>query len=256
MPGARLVALVLGTFVAAAAASAPQAARPQSAAKSFERVKVTLPPAAKDASFAAFRQNLAAIAQRRVYEELARNVVAQGFFWDRDFADGFDAKKTGAENLAAAIRLEHESGSGWQLLADFAAEPTATEIPAAPGVVCAPGQPSYDQDDFDRLVDATRSTAADWVFPRADGLELRAAPRPTSAVVEKLGGYFVRVIGFDTAPANADPLHTSWARIAAPSGKVGYAAPNGLMSLSAPQLCYVKDITGRWRIAGFVGGAN
>ena len=194
------------------------------------------------------------IAAHRVFAELAGNVIAHGFFWDSDFTGSFNSKKTGAENLAAAIRLEEGSGRGWQMLADFAAEPTATEIAALPGVICAPGAPAFSQDDFDRLVDSTRTTAADWVFPRIEGLELHAAPRSASAVAEKLGGHFVRLLGFDTAPANADPLRTSWARIAAPSGQVGYVAPGGLMSPGAPQLCYVKDITGRWRIAGFVGG--
>lgn len=256
MPRARPVAIFFGTFIAAAPAFAPPPARPQPIAGSFERVNVTLPPAPSDPSFAAFRQQLAAVAKDRVFDELARNVVPQGFFWDRDFADSFDPKKTGAENLAAAISLEHGSGIGWQTLADFAAEPSATEIPAAPGVLCAPGRPSFNQDDFDRLIDATHSTAADWVFPRADGLELRAAPRPASAVVEKLGSYFVRVSRPEVAAAGADPLHASWTRITAPSGKFGYAPPGSLMSLASPQLCYVKDIIGRWRITGFVGPGN
>jgi hypothetical protein len=255
----RLVPIVLGAFIAAAPAFAQPAARPPAAAKPFEAVSVKLPPPPDDPSFAAFRQNLAAVAGRRVFDELARNVTPQGFFWDRDFAENFDPKRTGAENLAAAIRLEHGSGTGWQMLADFAAAPTASAIPAAPGVLCAPGRPSFDQDDFDRLIDATRSSPAEWVYPRAAGaasLELRAAPRPTASVIETLGSYFVRVIGFETAPANADPLHTSWTRIAAPSGKIGYAAPDTLNSLAPPQLCYVKGITGRWTIAGFVGGGN
>ncbi len=256
MPGARHVAIALGTLIAAAIVLAEQQARPQSAPGSFERVNVTLPRAPDDPGFTAFRQNLAAVAKGRVFDELARNVVQLGFFWDRDFADGFDANKTGAENLAAAIRLEHGSGVGWQMLADFAAEPTATEIPATPGVWCAPGRPSFNQDDFDRLVEASRSTTAEWVFPRAEDLELRAAPRPAGVVLEKLGSYFVRVIRFDTAPADADPLHAAWTQIRAPSGKVGYAAPDTLASLSSPQLCYAKDITGRWRIAGFVGAGN
>jgi hypothetical protein len=253
---ARLVPIVLGAFIAAAPAFAQSPARPSPAAKPFAAVSVQLPPPPNDASFAAFRQNLAAVARRRVFEELARNVTPEGFFWDRDFAKSFDPKLTGAENLAAAIRLEHGTGTGWQMLADFAAEPTASPMPAAPGVLCAPGQPSFAQDDFDRLIEATRTSPADWVYPRAAGLELRAAPGPTSALMELLGSYFVRVIGFATAPANADPLHTSWTRIAAPSGKVGYAAPDTLNSLSTAQLCYVKDITGRWTITGFVGGGN
>jgi hypothetical protein len=254
MSGVRSFVIALGMIAAAAAAVVPHQARSQPTAKPYERVRVTPAPVPADAGLAAFRASLAGIAVRRVFAELAGNVVPHGFFWDSDFTGSFDSKKTGAENLAAAIRLEEGSGRGWQTLADFAAEPTATEIAALPGVICAPGAPAFSQDDFDRLVDTTRTTAADWVFPRIEGLELHAAPRSASAVAEKLGGHFVRILGFDTAPANADPLRTSWARIAAPSGQVGYVAPGGLSSPGAPQLCYVKDITGRWRIAGFVGG--
>src|SRR5580658_10346719 len=90
------VAIVLGAFVAAAAALAPQVARPQPTAKSYERVKVTPAPVFQDASFAAFRQTLAAVAGARVFAEVARNVVPQGFFWVRD-SGGFDPKKTGVE---------------------------------------------------------------------------------------------------------------------------------------------------------------
>jgi hypothetical protein len=252
MSGARIHIIALG--IIAAATVVPHQARSQPTAKPYERVTVTPAAVPADVSFTVFRANLAAIAARRVFAELAGNVIPNGFFWDSDFTGAFDSKKTGAENLAAAIRLEEGSGGGWQTLADFATEPTATEIAALPGVICAPGGPAFSQDDFDRLVDATRTTAADWVFPRIEGLELHAAPRSASAVAEKLGGNFVRILGFNTTAANADPLRTSWARIAAPSGQVGYVAPGSLMSPGAPQLCYVKDITGRWRIAGFVGG--
>ena len=86
--------------------------------------------------------------------------------------------------------------------------------------------------------------------------ELRLAPHSESAVIDTLGSYFVRVLRSVTARANADPLRTAWTRVAAPSGKIGYAAPDTLMSLSAAQLCYGKDVTGRWTIAGFVGGAD
>jgi len=153
-----------------------------------------------DPGLAALRQHLAVVARDRVFDELARSVVPQGFFWDRDFADSFDPKKTGVENLAAAIRLEQGAGLGWQMLADFAADPTATGIPAAPGVLCAPGRPSFDQEEFDRLLDATYSIAKDWVFPRVGGLELHAAPRPTSAVLEKLGSYFLHIGRPDMGP--------------------------------------------------------
>lgn len=255
MSRAGSVAILFGALIAAALTPALPAL-PQPSTIPFAPVNVKLPPAPAAAGFAAFRQHLAAIAKDRVFDELARAVVPQGFFWDRDFTDAFDPKKTSAENLAAAIHLEQGTGLGWQMLADFAAEPTAAEIPTAPGVLCAPGRPLFEQDEFDRLLDTTRSAAADWVFPRADGLELRAAPRPTGALVEKLGSYFLRLARSGEAADTANALRTAWTRVSAPTGKLGFAAPGTLASLSAPQLCYVKDVVGRWRIAGFIGAGN
>jgi hypothetical protein len=256
MSCARLVPIVLSIFVAATPAFAQGGMRAEPSAQTFDSVSVKPSPPPGDPSFAAFRKTLAAVARNRVFEELARNVVSHGFFWDHDFANGFDPRRTGADNLAAAIRLEHGFGAGWEMLADFAAEPTATETPAMPGVLCAPGRPSFDQDDFDRLVDSTHSSPNEWVYPRAAALALRAAARSSANVVETLGNYFVRVIRFETVPANADPLHTAWTRIATPAAKIGYAAPDTLASLSPARLCYIKDVTGRWSIAGFIGAAN
>ena len=39
-------------------------------------------------------------------------------------------------------------------------------------------------------------------------------------------------------------------------GKQGFVAPGTLLSPYAERLCYARDITGRWRIAGFVGGGD
>ncbi len=248
--------LVVGILIAAVPLGAQSAVRRPVTIAPFEPVRVQLPPPPNDSSFAAFRQTLAALAQRRLFEELARYVTPQGFFWDGDFAKRFEPKRTGAENLAAALGLGDGSGIGWQMLADFAAEPTASARAPAPGVVCSPAKPNFDQEDFDGLIDATHFSRDNWVYPRAAGVELRLAPHSESAVIDTLGSYFVRVLRSVTARANADPLRTAWTRVAAPSGKIGYAAPDTLMSLSAAQLCYGKDVTGRWTIAGFVGGAD
>jgi hypothetical protein len=245
--------IVLAVVLAAGVARAQTPARLPVATKPYQPVAVKLPASPADPSFAAFRKDFAAIARGGVFDRLARIVVTHGFFWDRDFANGFDPKRSGVENLAAAVGLERGTGGGWQALAAFADEPTASETPASPGVLCAPGRPEFDSDDFDRLTDATRTNPSEWVFPRADGLDVRAAPRTESAVVEKLGQYFVHVVRFETAPANAEPVRTAWARIAIPSGKIGYAAPDTLMSLSAARLCYIKDIIGRWQITGYIG---
>jgi hypothetical protein len=253
MHRSRRIPIILAVVLAAPQAHAQGGSRLPVATKSYQPVAVKLPAPPADPSFSAFRKKLAAVARGRVFDSLAHYVAVQGFFWDRDFSNGFDPKKSGVENLAAAVGLERGTGGGWQTLVGFAEQPTASEVAAMPGVLCAPARPNFDSDDFDRLTDATHSNPSEWIFPRADGLEVRNAPRSESPLVEKLGQYFVRVVRFETTPANAEPIRTAWARIAIPSGKIGYAAPDTLMSLSAARLCYIKDITGRWQITGYVG---
>jgi hypothetical protein len=80
---------------------------------------------------------------------------------------------------------------------------------------------------------------------------MRTAASATGKVVETLGSHFVRVLG-----ETAKPARTSWAQIATPSGRVGFVGPGLLLSLACERLCYGKDVTGRWRIAGFVGAGD
>jgi hypothetical protein len=196
-----LAAIAIGALVAKSAVARSEPPRVQST-KPFAVVNVQLPTRPDDPSFAAFRQSLAALAQRRSFDELARVVVTRGFFWDHDSARRFDPKRLPAENLATALRLDQGSDSGWTMLADFAAEPTATASAASPGVLCAPGRPEFDQNDFDTLLDATRSTANDWIYPRTVGVVLHLRQSEESPVIDKLGSYFVRFLRFQTAPAN------------------------------------------------------
>jgi len=251
-----LAAIAFGAVAAVAPALALPKPPKIPVSKPFAAVNVRLPAPPSDPSFAAFRQSLAALARRRSFDELAHLMIANGFFWDRDSGKRFDPKRLPAQNLATALRLDQGSDSGWEMLADFAAEPTASPSSAAPGILCAPGRPGFDQNDFDALLDATRTTANDWVYPRVAGVVLHRRQSEESPPIETLGSYFVRLLRFQTAPANAVPLHTSWARIIVPDGKVGSVAPDTISSLSAAQLCYAKDITGRWVIAGFIGGGS
>ena len=266
-----LLALVSAAMAAPAAAQAPSRPPPPSVTPSptvrspaaspqtprpYQPLAVTLPLAPQDASFETFRKELAAVAKSRIYAELARLVTRQGLFWDRDFDGGFDRKRSAVDNLAAALRLEQRNGLGWSTLAMFAAEATAAPAAGRPGVICAPAAPSYDAIDFDRLIDVTRSSARDWAYPRADKTTVHAAPKSTAAAINTLGLAFVRVLGYEAKDDEADMVRSSWARVATPAGKVGFVAPGALMTLSPKRLCYGKDGSGRWSIAGYVSGGE
>jgi hypothetical protein len=250
----RHLALVLALLLAGGSAQAQTRATAQKPPphKPYDPVAVNIPPPFDDPGFAAFRKQLAEIARRRIYADLAAVVAPRGFFWDRDFGSSFDPSKTGVENLATAVGLEAGDGAGWSRLAGFAAEPGASPIGLRTGVVCGPPNPSYDEGALDRLMESTKTDSHAWTYPRIPAMAARAAPRANGAIVETLGSNFVRVLGYEAGEDDTEP-RTAWARVATPSGKTGFVAAGALRPLSAEQLCYEKDITGRWRIAGYVG---
>ena len=247
---------LLLSLVAVCAALPACAQSPPRPIKPYVPVAIALPAPLDDASFVAFRAALTAAAKGRVYAELAPLVTAQGFFWGRDFGQRFDPRKPAVDNLAVAIALESRNGAGWDTLAAFAAETSAEPLDSRPGVVCAPARPSFDSAALSRLFDLTATGSIDWAYPRAEQTPVRTAPQPDAAVTGTLGLQFVRLLGFEGPDSEPAPGRTQWARVALADATNGFVAPNGLMSLSAERICYLKDPVQGWRIAGYIAGGN
>jgi hypothetical protein len=245
--------IVMAVSFAALPAAGQAPPRPP---KPYAPVAITRPAPSDDASFIAFRAALAAAAKTRIYAELAPLVLTQGFFWGRDFGHLFDPRNPAVDNLAAAIALEQRNGAGWDTLAAFAVEATTEPLDSRPGIVCAPARPGYDTVAFSRLLDATYTNHIDWAYPRADETPVLAAPQPSAALAGTLGPHLVHLLGFEGPNGDPAPGRNQWARIALPDGKPGFVAPGSLMSLTAERLCYVKDLVGGWRIAGYIAGGN
>jgi len=223
----------------------------------YAPVAISLPAASTDADFIAFRNELAAVAKSRIYAALEPLVQLQGFFWERDFKRMFDPRRAAVDNLAAALQLERHDGSGWGLLAALATEGAIEPMASWPGVVCAPAPPKYDGVAFARLLNATHTKVANWFYPRLAEPELRLAPQPEAEVLDRLRLQFVRLLGFDGANGvEPAPERRLWARVATSDGKPGFVAPGNLTSLTAARLCYVRDLIGGWRIAGFIAAGE
>jgi hypothetical protein len=246
---APLFALVLAAWPATAQPK-PQTPKP------YAPVAITRPQAFDDASFAAFRRELAAAAKSRLYARLAGLVSKHDFFWDRDFGRELDPHKPAIDNLAAAIALEHDNGSGWAKLATFAANAMVEPLDSRMGVICAPAAPAYDSVAYAKLLDTTYTTPIDWAYPRTDETPVRGAPNADADAIGTLGPTFVRLLGFAGPDSEADPGRKLWARIAMPDGKSGFVAPGSLLSLTAERLCYAKDAAGGWKITGFIAGGR
>ncbi len=231
--------------VPAAPAPAPVTPAP------YKPVEITLPAAVADATFESFRKQLADVAQKKDRTALAR-LVAANFFWIPEDTDVADKTKPGIENLARAIGLDGRDALGWDALAGYAIERTAMTDPQRANVICAPGEPGFDEKAADELANATQTDASDWGYPTKDGIEVRSAAQANAPVIEKLGLYLVRVIP-DDSPANA--VMATFVKVMTPSGKVGFVPIDSVLPLVGEQMCYVKE-GGSWKIAGYLGGEH
>jgi hypothetical protein len=213
----------------------------------YTPLAVAPPKPYADQSLAAFRKELAGVAQKKDRAALAKLVVAKDFFWLKETGNAA-GKKTGIEALATALNLAAKDGSGWDMLAELSADETAAPYPDRPNTVCAPAGPEFKPEDFDKLVETTKTETEDWGFTAGD-LEVHATAQMTSPVIEKIGMIFVRVMP-DTAPnASQEAM-----RIVTPSGKVGFVTAESINPLGSDQLCYGKDASGAWKIVGMIGG--
>ena len=239
-------------LIAGACLSVPalaEQAKPQSPPKPYKVVAVQPPQAMKDASFEAFRKQLTGVAQKKDRAALAQ-IVSQNFFWISEDKDIADKTKPPIESLAKAIGLDGSDAEGWEILFNYAADPTADPNPDRSGVICTPGEPRFDDKAAEELERATGTETGDWTYPVRAGLEVRQTAKKTSPVIEKLGLHLVRVYPDELQAAADDETM----RIVTPGGKVGFVLADALRPLYEDQICYVKE-GAAWKIAGMIGGA-
>ena len=221
----------------------PQPAKPGP----YKVVAVTPPHSINDPAFEAFRKQIGEAAQRKDRAALAKLVVDQGFFWVRENGDRADKRKSGGDNLAAALGLNNKEG--WDMLASFADDSTGSPSSEHKGAVCAPADPTFDVKAFNDLMQATKTDPDEWGYPVSTDVEVRATPQPSGAVIDKLALAFVRVMpeGGPNAPA--------FLRVITPGGKTGYVSVDSVAPIGNDQVCYVKD-AGGWKIGSYIGGGD
>jgi hypothetical protein len=229
----------------AAAQDQPNASPP----RPYKAVTITPPKPFADPLFEELRKQLLDIAERHDHSALSRLVVTLGFFWDRENGNAADRHKSGVDNLAAALGLDNADGSGWDMLATFAGDPSASLSPNHKKTMCAPADPGYDRKALDQLIDETDTDPLDWGYPVSANVEVRAAGDDGAPVTDRLGLYFVRILP-DAVTASPSYIH-----IAMPSGKTGYVAIDAIAPMGNDQICYVPVKSG-WRIGGYIGGGD
>jgi hypothetical protein len=216
--------------------------------KPYKQVAFTTAATVTDPAFVAYRSRLGDAAKRKDRAALAKLVSSTTFFWDREGGDAADKSKPGVENLSAAIGLTGTDGSGWELLAGAAQDPTGAVAPDHPGSTCAPADPGFDGKAMQELLESTGSDVAEWGYPVRNGVDVRDKPDPKVAATQKLGLYFVRV-----APdASVENATGSFLRIVTPAGKYGYVSIDDVAPLGNDQICYGKE-GADWKITGYIG---
>src|SRR3954452_17831793 len=165
--GSVATALALTCLLLARTALAQPAPPDPAPPRPYNKVAVTLPSPVDDPSFDAFRKQLADIAQRKDRAALGALIVPQGVFWKREGGNAADEKKSGIDNFAAATGLDEQDG--WEFLADYAAEPTASPAGDRQDLLCAPATPAFNQDEFLAVLKATETNPVEWGYPLLDG---------------------------------------------------------------------------------------
>jgi hypothetical protein len=231
------------------AGQSPQAQQP-APPKPYKPIAVTLPQPSADPSFAAFRKQLGEIASKKDRAALARLTV-NNFFWMGEKGDKADKKKSGFDNLVAAIELDDKDGSGWETLTAAANEATLEPVPERKGIMCSPASPTFDEAAADAVAKDTGTDPSEWGFATKADVEVRSAAKANAPVIEKVGQILIRIMPED-APAGAPEQEQPFLRVVTPSGKVGFVAEEFISPLGTDQLCYVKD-GNSWKIAGYAG---
>jgi len=249
----RSTVVVAACILALSSAAAPQnqqRGQPQPASPGpYKPVTVTSPQAVNDAALEALRKQLGEVTQHKDRATLAKLVVNQGFFWIGEKGDRADKRKSGIDNLAAALGLQNKDGAGWDMLASFADDPTGAPLPDRKSVICAPADPTFDGKAFNQLLASTKTDSGDWAYPVSTDVEVRAAPQANAPVIEKLGSVFVRVDAENISSAPA------FLRIVTPAGKTGFVSVDSVAPIGNDQLCYVKE-AGGWKIGGYIGAGD
>jgi hypothetical protein len=232
------------------AGQSQQAQQPAAPPKPYKPIIVTLAQPSNDPSFVAFRKQLGEIASKKDRAALARLTV-NNFFWMGEKGDKADKKKSGIDNLAAAIELDDKDGSGWETLTAAAHEASLEPVPQRKGVMCSPANPTFDEAAADSVAKDTGTDPSEWGYTSKAGVEVRAAAKADAPVIEKLGQILIRIMP-EEPPAGAPEQEQPFLRIVTPSGKVGFVAEEFISPLGTDQICYVKDGSG-WKIAGYAG---
>ena len=164
----RFMAVCAAALIAGSAA-AEKRAQPPAPAMPYKPVTIALPKPVTDESFDAMRKQLGEAAQRKDRAAMARLVVGHGFFWQRENRNAANKRKSGFDNLSAALGLDNKEGAGWEILSGYAEDPTASPSPDHSGALCAPAEPGYDAKEFAELIKATNSDVTEWGYPVSAG---------------------------------------------------------------------------------------
>lgn len=221
-------------------------------AKPYKALAITVPKAPADPGLEAFRKQLGDIASRKDRAALAA-LVAPRVFLMGEQGDKADKKKSGIDNLAAAIDLDGADGAGWDMLAAAAKDHSAEPLQQRQGVLCAPATPTFDGNAFEQLMKSTNTDPFEWGYPNAPQVDVRATSAPGGPVVEKLGSILVRILPEEGDGQSAPSGPPTSLRIVTPAGKTGYVAVDSVLPLASDQICYSKD-AGGWKITGYIGG--
>lgn len=209
--------------------------------------------------FQAFMNTLRQAAEKRDSKTLY-GTVANNYYYARDFGGTFDAKASAVQNFKNTFNFAADGDYAWNSLEEQLA---ASKFQRIDGSICG-------EAEADPVGNVTNDDYwFEWVYINGENVRVRKQPSLESPVVANLS--LVTVKALKAVPGELVKLSKRkaiyiddayvpnpdkyWIKIDTLTGKQGYVHSSFVSGFLHPKLCY-KQVAGKWKIAGYIGGGD
>ncbi len=222
----------------------------------YERVELAFRRLSPPPALVALIERLKEAARARKLGAITKH-VAKTFFRDRDFAGMTDPNLSGADNFKVALRVDpvrtpqDHIGEGWAELVRILDHTNFGPAENRKGLVCTSALPVFrDEARARRSFHALKSDFLfDWMYTEGSA-SVHADANAHSPVIGRLEREAALIL--DQTFDENDRL--TYREVLLPDGRSGHVAAELLASFMDGRLCFAQDRSGRWGIAGYIGG--
>lgn len=205
-----------------------------------------------DESLMSFISRLEELAEKKDLSNLLARVEKQ-FYISRDFGGMYNPEQSYEQNFINIFSLDDSMlrqefrGSGWTMLKKLLNERSFQKVN---GDICSPANALPVKDNL------PDEFWVSWGYVAGEDVNVRSAPNLQAEPIASLSYEVVEPVegmqGDRVKGLNGQGL---WIKVNTPRGKQGYMYSTYFDNFLKAQICY-RQVSGQWKIIGYVGGGD